>query len=154
MVERTDVLLFDPFRDALSGMQLTHIWRGHGSAIFLEFGDLTPIKTSKRLDGQPNGQMSVMIEWSWRVENETTILCGSWSEEDLWDSAFKSLLGSRVRQVELFGRLPELKIELDNGTHVLSFAASDGDPQWAIFDRRGSENRWISVKSGNLVLGA
>ncbi len=33
-----DGAAFAEFRDELIGLPLSHLWRGHGSAIFLKFG--------------------------------------------------------------------------------------------------------------------
>lgn len=74
------------FREAAKGMAVSHIWRGHGSALFIEFGELTS-GTRKRGDGSPGpleGQIGLMIEWSWRIEDERSIVCGSWSDDELW----------------------------------------------------------------------
>ena len=61
--------------DKLSGMPVTHSWRGYGSAIFLEFGPLTAAvdrdgKPRVRRNGSPYnplGEMEAMIESGWRV---------------------------------------------------------------------------------------
>ena len=75
------VTALDTFhRIALVGMEVAHLWRGHGSAIFLEFGTLSP--GSVRRDGSPGnpmGEITIGIEWSWRIENANSIVCGSWS---------------------------------------------------------------------------
>ncbi|WP_428987984.1 hypothetical protein [Methylocapsa aurea] len=65
------------FRAATLGMTVAHVWRGYGSALLLELGELTP---SCRRDGSPaapRGEIGLMIEWSWRIEDEQSVLCGS-----------------------------------------------------------------------------
>lgn len=91
-----------------------------------------------------------MIEWSWRIENATAIICGSWSEEQLWTPAFDRLLHQRVAGVTLFGRLPEIDIELSNGSHVVSLMTAEGQPEWSLADRRIAPSVWIKVKDGVL----
>ena len=51
----------------------------------------------------------------------------------------------------LFGRLPEVSVALENGLFLASFMTAEGDPGWALADRRapGAE-RWLSVKAGRL----
>lgn len=95
--------------------------------------------------------MSLMIEWSWRIEDHASIRCGSWSEEDLWSSAFAAIIGSQVQDVKTFGYLPEIEVTLSNGMRVLSFMTTEGSPAWTLFDRRGAYERWLSVEAGELL---
>ena len=132
-------------------MILSHIWRGHGTAIFLEFGKLAERLRQDGTPGNPYGEISIMIEWSWRIEGEKAIVCGSWSDEDLWQSTFDELLGSKVLKFAIFGRLPEIEFVLDSGYRFLSFATSDGHPEWAIIDNRNTEKYSIFSENGELV---
>jgi hypothetical protein len=146
-----ELSLLAPFRAALIGLPLSHVWRGHGSALFLEFGYLTPTIRRNGTPGASRGQMSAMIEWSWRIEDAHSIICGSWSNEDLWDSSFQRIKGQAVLDVAVFGRLPELDIHLSNDLHVLSFMTAEGDPPWALFDRR-ADKATLHVRAGQLCL--
>lgn len=65
-----------PFFDALIGKPVSHIWSGHGSAIFIEFGELTIRTNEDKNTAQPFGELSLMIEWSWRIERPKSILGG------------------------------------------------------------------------------
>ena len=130
---------------------MAHTWRGHGSAIFLEFGSLTPRTRRDGSPGQPNGVFGAMIEWSWRIESATAIICGSSSDDADLEGGLMALHGTAVTMVETFGQLPELAIGLSNGCRVLSFMTSDGDPRWTLFDRRSSSTKWIHVREGRLV---
>ena len=92
------VSILQTFRDGLKGLPLSHLWRGYGSAIFLEFGCLKPSARTRR-DGtasNPRGELGLMIQWSWRIENTVSVLCGSWSEEQLWEPAFDLLRNKTV----------------------------------------------------------
>lgn len=138
------------FMAPLIGVPVSHVWQGHGSALFLEFGELAP---HVRLDGSlgdPDGEMGLMIEWSWRIEGRRAILCGSWSEERTWPRAFALLRGAKVAEARLFGRLPEIELVLSNGVRVLSFMTSSGDPRWTLFDRLQRAGRWLTVEVGRL----
>lgn len=99
-----------------------------------------------------------MIEWSWRIEVEDAILCGSWSDEEGWEEVFKSLIGREVQDVSIYGRLPELSITLTGGLYVASFMTAEGQPEWAIFDRcaEQQESGYIAVRNGQIYedLGA
>jgi hypothetical protein len=143
--------LIDRYRADLLGKKLSHTWQGQGSAIFLEFGDLTPRARRDGSPGNPDGEFGAMIEWSWRIERPNSIICGSWSDEALWEGALQRLRGGAVTDVAVFGRLPELAIELSDGHRVLSFMTSDGDPQWTLFDRRSPRAKWLCVRDGAVV---
>lgn len=140
------------FHDALIGLPVSHFWRGYGSAIFLEFGHLTPRTRQSGKPSNPQGELSLMIQWSWRIENATTILCGSWSEEPRWEPTFDLLRNKRVVELSVVGRLPEIVVGLSEGLWVSSFMTAEGDPQWSLFDRRSSTVRWLCVRDGSLQI--
>src|SRR5580692_9744988 len=94
------------FRDALIGLPVSHFWRGYGSAIFLEFGRLTPRTRRSGKAGNLRGELGLMIQWSWRIENAASILCGSQSEERLWEPTFDLLRNKLVAELSVAGRLP------------------------------------------------
>jgi len=142
------------FRDPLIGLPLSHLWRGYGSAIFLEFGRLTP-STRTRRDGTPHnprGEFGLMIQWSWRIEGFRSILCGSWSEEPLWEPTFDLLRNKAVAELSVVGRLPEIVVALSESLYVSSFMTAEGDPQWSLFDRRDATLSTLSVQEGRLKL--
>jgi hypothetical protein len=93
-----------------------------------------------------------MIEWSWRIESEDAILCGSWSNEELWAEVFKSLIGRRVQDASIYGRLPELSIALAGGLYVASFMTAEGQPAWSIFDGFDDQHKsgCIAVRDGKV----
>jgi hypothetical protein len=140
------------FRDALIGLPLSHIWRGYGSAIFLEFGRLTPKTRRSGEAGNPRGELGLMIQWSWRIENAASILCGSWSQENLWEPTFELLRKKAVVELSTVGRLPEIVVALTESLYVSSFMTAEGGPEWSLFDRRGSTLRTLSVQEGRLKL--
>lgn len=93
-----------------------------------------------------------MIEWSWRIESENAILCGSWSDEEGWENVFKSLIGRKVQDASIYGRLPELSIALTGGLYVASFMTAEGQPAWTIFDGFDEQHksRCIAVRDGKV----
>lgn len=141
------------FLSAIRGKRVAHVWRGYGSALFLEFGELTKIRKLNGKLGHPVGDLSLMVEWSWRIENKSSILGGSWSSERRWPGLFKRLIGSKVKSVELFGRLPEIAVGLSNGLRVVSFMTADGQPSWAVIAHKPA-NGSLSVKRGKLHVAA
>jgi hypothetical protein len=93
-----------------------------------------------------------MIQWSWRVEDITSILCGSWSNEPLWEPTFDLLRNKAVADLSVVGRLPEIVVALSESLFVSSFMTAEGDPQWSLFDRRDATLRALSVEEGRLNL--
>lgn len=142
--------LAKPFINALKGKPVSLVWRGYGSAIFLEFGDLENARTS-RSKSKPSGEITLMIEWSWRIERPKSILCGSWSSERRWPAMFKKLIGSKVTNIEIFGPIPEIAISLSNGLRVVSFMVEEGQPQWALLTRHPKIGS-LSVRKGSLYV--
>jgi hypothetical protein len=147
-----DVGILQTFRNALIGLPLSHLWRGYGSAIFLEFGRLTPSKRTRpdETPQNPRGEFSLMIEWSWRIEGTTSILRGSWSDERLWEPTFDLLRNRAVTDLSVVGRLPEVVVALTEDHFVSSFMTAEGDPSWALLDRRGDAIRTLHVREGRL----
>jgi hypothetical protein len=144
---------FCEFVSPMIGLPVSHVWRGYGSALFMELGELHNVRYKNgRVSRNPSGQMGVGIEWSWRIEGKKRIWCGSWSDESRWSRFFSMMLGSTVISVDVFGRLPEIDIHLSNGLHLLSMMTADGEPQWSIADRRDNPSRYLSVKSGRLKI--
>jgi hypothetical protein len=138
----------------LVGMKVSHLWRGYGSAIFLEFGALSPGRVRRDgTPGNPTGEVTIGIEWSWRVEDATSIVCGSWSEEELWQPSLDLIRNSSVMGISLFSRLPEIDLALTGDRHLVSFATAEGQPQWHLVDRRRTPYTSLSVRNGGLFEG-
>jgi hypothetical protein len=141
------------FRYPLLGLPVAHAWKGYGSAIFLEFGTLTPSDKTQRDGGDlnPMGEFGLMIEWSWRVESERKILGGSWSDDAKLLPLITALIGRTVEDVAAFGRLQEIRLAFSGQRYLLSFMTEEGQPEWTIFDRCTPTIRSISSKRGRLV---
>jgi hypothetical protein len=139
------------YPDNLIGLEVSHVWRGHGSAIFIEFGNL--IKRTRRggSPANPIGEFTLMIEWSWRIEKSRSICVGSFSSDRKWDSVFKKLLAAKVTGVEFFGFIPEIVITLSNGYRVLSFMTEKGQPSWAVLSQNPKLGS-LCVKRGKLCI--
>lgn len=147
--------IFEKYRSALVSQPLSAVWRGHGSAIFLEFGRLSPQVRRDGSAANPQGDYTVMIEWSWRIENKDSILCGSWSDEGGWKDVFQTLVDQTVKDISVFGRLPELSISLTHGLYVVSFMTAEGQPAWSIIDRSAEpqNSKCLAVRDGVLFEG-
>jgi hypothetical protein len=85
------------FTAPMIGLALSHIWPRYGSGILLEFGELRQRLKQDGSRANPSGQISLMIEWSWRIEDHATIRCGSWSAEELCLMPSRQLLAVRCK---------------------------------------------------------
>ena len=137
--------------ERMIGKELRHIWNGYGSSLFLEFGNL--LDAGKRQDGSPRnpeGEIGVMIEWSWRIEGKKRIITGSWSDTVDWERGFKAIKGQKVSEVSTFGKFPEIHIAFENGASCTSFMTAQGHPEWALFDRRLEND--VTLHSRNCLI--
>jgi hypothetical protein len=142
----------------LVGLQVSHLWRGYGSAIFLEFGELSAPRDpdgslSRRRDGSllnPRGQIGIGIQWNWRIEHATWIICGSGSEDELLETGLNVLRASSVQSLSLAGRLPEIDLAFTNLLHLVTFMTAGGQPDWSLSDRRMTPHTWVTVRQGAL----
>jgi hypothetical protein len=139
-------------RDALLGLPLSHFWRGYGTALFLEFGDLESAVLNGRLLREPVGEMSIGLGWTWRIEDRSAILLGSASEDKKWTAVLGSLLGRKIATISLVGRIAELIIELDNGCRLQTFAEYEANSGWTISQRLpdGSSGLHLHWEAGAL----
>jgi len=131
-------------------MKISHVWRGHGTALFLELGSLS--EGRKRKDGttgNAKGDVTVIVDFDWRIERQRSILCGSGETKRRIASASKLLLGASVLSSEVVGRIPELQLQLSNGLWLITFRRYEGQPSWAVgFNTLGLG--WLGVKGGRL----
>jgi len=129
----------------LDGATVSHAWRGHGSALFLELGQLEESPKGNN----PNGEQTIMIEWSWRVEGKNSIIVGSWSENEDIDRVPELVIGKTLEKVEFFGRLPEISIKFNSALWLLTFMTVEGNPEWSIKLKNGE---WIGVSDGEFQI--
>jgi hypothetical protein len=145
---------FEAFASSLVGLPVSHIWQGDRTAIFLEFGVLTPSHRRRR-DGtlsNPLGEFTLMLEWGWRIEGKRRIWCGSGSHTERRTRTFLRLENANVVAVSIMGRLPEINIALSNGLHLVSCMTAEGDPEWGLIKRQGVQTLSVGVLAGRLVL--
>ena len=146
---------FDELIKPIVGLPISWVWRGYGSAIFLEIGELTSEKKKSRKDGKEwisyTGQYGVMIEWSWRIERPKSIYFGSWSTVKVIDNRLMNLKDKTIEKIEVSGRLPELIIKLSGGLWIHSFMMAEGQTQWCLFlDRKTVPHQWLKSEYGRL----
>ncbi len=141
---------FTSFCNPLTGLPVSRIWQGYGSAIFVQFGKLTSTRKRDGQPGSPRGEWSLFVAWSWRIEGKRRIWCGGWSDGERWPRAFARLRGANVLSLSLYGRLPEVDLALSNGLHLVSSMTAEGDPAWHLSKRRDGHSISVGVVAGRL----
>ena len=132
----------------LIGSHVGHAWKGYGSAIFLELGNLTPPKSEKL--SHPSGDWCIAIEWDWRVELGSGVLFGSSNTGAEIAERISELEHSTIQSIHTFGNVPELLVSLSTGHHIRSTVMLTGDPEWSI---KLAEREWLYVVGGELHKG-
>ena len=133
---------FDRIVKPILGLEISRSWQGYGSALGIELGRLqTTFGKSREL----RGEASILIEWCWRFESDREVVFGAFDSHPVIETGLAGLTGSRIVEIRLEGRLPELVFELSSGLWLRSFAPLGGDPEWTIFllDRS-----WLSIDKG------
>ena len=143
--------LLQSYKDILKDLPVSHVWNGHGSAIFLELGELSFPEEGGKLKNAPDGQYTIMIEWDWRIEHGRKIISGSSLESTNFMKTLGNLVGSKITYFEAIGFIPEIKLKFSNGYIIRSFMTSDDDPQWAIIDNRSKGLPTLMVENGTLA---
>ncbi|MCU9848870.1 hypothetical protein OEZ60_12735 [Defluviimonas sp. WL0024] len=145
---------FHNFAASLLGLQVGHLWRGYGSAVFFELGRLTAQTKRDGSVGEPVGEVTLGVECSWRIEDRDSIVCGSWSEEEIWEPTFHRFRNSTVLNLEVFGSLPEVEMSVSASLRFLSFSTTEGQPNWFLIDRRNEVQRTYYVEKGKIRVSA
>ena len=130
---------------SLVGLPVSLPWKGYGSAVFLELGQLTPVVFKRHQ--HENGEACIEIGWNWRVEEGARVLYGSSNSRPEIASGISSLQGTRIQSIDVIGDVPELAVYFSNGQCLHSMAMLTGDPAWSIKLPGG---RWVRVEGGVL----
>lgn len=142
---------------SLIGLPVSRTWRGYGTAIFFELGELSPRNYSRR-DGTVHtsywGQATIDLEIGWRVERPRAIFFGSSSDDRRISNGLERLEGLEVVDIIVQGRLPELVVRLSHGFWLQSFSTWEGQPEWTLFfNENASFNcKWLMSKHGKIAL--
>lgn len=129
--------------EPIIGLTVSRPWRGHGLALFLEFGR----SRRKYHSGRVRGKAGVMLDPGWRVERHRSIAFSADDTHGKIDSAIRALRGRTVERIEFEGTLPELVIHLDDGWRLRTFGLWRGQPVWALFL---PDETWLCVRRGRL----
>ena len=137
VTERLDSVRFDEDLSVLTDMTGSHAWLGYADALFLECGRLKKERCPLPVrDGsfrtQLKGQVTLMLDCEWRVENRFTVAYGRHTTSRKLSHRLKKMLGDSIRCVKASGRIPELSIELKSGQVIRTFQSYEGCPKWFI----------------------
>jgi hypothetical protein len=134
---------------ALIGLPVSLPWKGYGSAIFLELGELTRRRSGQRR-AHDEGKVCIYIGWDWRCEAGNTVLFGSSNSRPAIERGIQALAASKVVSIAINGKVPELSIEFSNGYRLISAAMLPDGSEWSV---RLGESLYLSAEKGILLLG-
>ncbi len=129
---------------ALTGLPISCAWKGYGSTVFLDLGELVYSETN------PKGQSEacIQIDWDWRIEGGSNIICGSSNSGPEIVNHLAMLERETVEELLLDGSPQEIIIVVSNGLRLRSMSMVTGSPQWAI---RFSDGIWLSCEADVLL---
>lgn len=140
---------FPTLVQSLLGLTVSRPWKGYGSTLFLELGQLKPTESLRGRTFEV-GEASVWIEWDWRVERDVSILYGSSDTQPNIERNICGLAGLVVESISIAGKVPELTVNFNKGLSLRSMAMTTGDAQWII---RLQDGRYIETRAGELLVG-
>jgi len=133
----------------LIGLPVSLPWKGYGSAIFLELGELVRRPSGQRRT-RDEGEAGIYVGWDWRCEAGNTVLFGSSNSRPAIERGIQALLASKIVSIAINGKVPELSIEFSNGYRLISAAMLPDGSEWSV---RLAENLYLSAEKGVLLLG-
>lgn len=139
---------FQTLVQPLIGLTVALPWKGYGSAIFLELGELSPLESKRQHHGK--GQACISVEWDWRAESSSSILYGSSNNRPKIKRGIATLVGAAIQDISLVGPVPEIVVRFSNGHCLRSMVMAAGHPEWSIKLPGG---RWLYAKAGDLMVG-
>lgn len=149
MKEPVSVSQFNELIRPLLSLPLSRLWRGYGSALFLDLGELRPLPR-KLPNSRPHllGEASIQLQWDWRFETDTAIACGSSNSGPRIDAYIAAHQELAIVSLTLEGRPPELTLTFADSQRLHSMSMLQGDPQWRI---RLQDHSYLSCENGLLI---
>jgi len=129
------------------GLPVSDVWRGIGSAIFIELGKLHKHKDDRNHRSKGKGDITLMFDCRWRLERKGSIVVGSGDGRIKLVNQIKKLLGKSVKSISFIGRIPEINIEFEDNLYIQSFCSYRSEGWDILFRNEGS----IGRKSGKVV---
>lgn len=135
MTEDKDAAQSSPFAP-LIGQKAQGCWLGHGSILFLEFGEPQPLTHGQRL---PCGEWGLSYRCPhilWRIEQGNQVLAGSEDDQAIMRRAIEQLNGRILVSGAISQSTGDSVLEFTDQVVLKTFvAASEGDARWIM--RRG-----------------
>jgi hypothetical protein len=138
--------MFQELVQHLVGLPVSLPWKGYGSTIFLELGQLAPLEPHQR---HQNGEACIWLQWDWRVEDSSAVLFGSSNSGPKIERGLRTLEESCIQSLSVIGEIPELIVRFSNGQCARSMVMHTGDPKWII---RLQSGEYLSAKEGALQI--
>jgi hypothetical protein len=130
----------------LADMSVSAVWKGYGTAIFLELGNLSPVDQRRG----PKGEVTIYISWDWRVEKGNRVMFGSSNSSPEMADGIATLVGLTVKGATIQGMVPELLIAFSDEARLQSAAMCTDTSEW---DVSLPGNIWISCVDGVVYAG-
>ncbi len=130
----------------LANMPVSVAWKGNGTTIFLELGDLA-LQDGRR---GPKGEVTIYVGWDWRVEQGSRVRFGSSNSRPEMADGIATLVGSTVDSATIGGVVPELSMVFSDGSRLQSAAMCGDTSEW---DVSLPGNIWISCMDGIVYAG-
>jgi len=137
---------FQALVQPLIGLPISYTWKGYGSAIFIELGELTTVNRRHNAEGVS----TIWVDWDWRVEVGTSVLYGSSNSRPEIKAGIDTLIGSTIQAVSLYGEVPELLVQFSNGHSLRSMVAVSGNPEWRI---KLAQENYLFAEGQILLIG-
>ena len=134
----------------LADLSVSHVWDGYDGTVFLECGSLTESIRDDGAVGNPKGEISIGIEWSWSFSRDDMIKCSSQDKEGFWIPILKQIVGQKIAELNLVGIPAEIELSFENGGRLTSIAVREGEPDWMIIDNRFENAPGFEIKDGKL----
>jgi hypothetical protein len=130
----------------LTDMPVSAVWKGYGTTIFLELGNLS-LEDQRR---GPKGEVTIYVSWDWRVEKGNRVVFGSSNSSPKMADGIATLVGLTLNGAKIQGRVPELLIEFSNEARLQSAAMCTNTSEWEV---SLPGNIWISCVDGIVYAG-
>ena len=130
----------------LIGLTASLPWKGYGSAIFIELGELQPLESTRAR--HKKGQACLSIEWDWRIEKGCEVFVGSSNSKPKMEKGIQALKGAYIEEIIFIGDIKELEVRFSNGMKLKSMIMNTGYPAWSI---RLLTGKYIHAEAGKII---
>lgn len=136
----------EKIRKDIIGHTVTLPWKGYGSTIFLELGNLSPLKGKEKRN---RGEACISISWDWRVERGHEILFGSSNRGTKIEQGIQLFKNQIIEEVDITGTVLELEVKLSGGFFLRSMCMCKGETEWSI---RLLNGQYAKSEKGILII--